>query len=80
MRFFLVESDEIRRLWVSRINRAVELLKLSEEDCNLASMSTLTIGRKSDCPSSDEEEEEVEFSVDSSFCRKLIIGDNLEVL
>lgn len=92
-RFFLVDSDEMRQLWVDRINRAVALLKIASEDQCLPSHMNLgsdtrgsdqTGSRGSDNTgleggSSDGEEEENEFPVASTFCQKLIVGSDMDV-
>mmetsp|Transcript_4163 Transcript_4163/g.7060 ORF Transcript_4163/g.7060 Transcript_4163/m.7060 type:complete len:441 (-) Transcript_4163:158-1480(-) len=91
-RFFLVDSDEMRQLWVDRINRAVALLKIASEDQCLPSHMNLgsdtrgsdqTGSRGSDNTgleggSSDGEEEENEFPVASTFCQKLIVGSDMD--
>lgn len=97
----------MRALWVNRINKAVEMLIISEQEgiaeltptvdaVSPLSRSTTTTttsssgssngqrngnGRSNgDCQeSSDEDEKVFNFSTDFSFCRNMLVADDLQV-
>lgn len=92
VRFFLVETEEVRKRWIGAINRAVLYLqhaydeefldpnKTTENDKTRSQLigHSDTTRDNGDSDDDDDDDEAFEFNVAKSFCRNVLVGDDLQ--